>query len=61
GRKAAARDCGICEEVAVEPVKTQCCGALFCREHIDELVTSDFTLLKTRPSAQGGNINNQET
>ncbi|KAJ6492082.1 hypothetical protein C8R45DRAFT_1212922 [Mycena sanguinolenta] len=38
GRKAAANDCGICEEVAVEPVKTQCCGALFCRQHIDEWI-----------------------
>ncbi|KAJ7921098.1 hypothetical protein B0H13DRAFT_2267969 [Mycena leptocephala] len=36
GRRAAARDCGICEEVAVNPVRTQCCGALFCREHIDD-------------------------
>ncbi|KAJ6566756.1 hypothetical protein B0H19DRAFT_1138530 [Mycena capillaripes] len=36
GRRAAAKDCGICQEVAVEPVRTQCCGALFCREHIDD-------------------------
>ncbi|KAF7358840.1 RING-type domain-containing protein [Mycena sanguinolenta] len=45
GRKAAANDCGICEEVAVEPVKTQCCGALFCRQHIDEWIYA--------PSADG--------
>ncbi|KAF8192254.1 hypothetical protein K438DRAFT_864604 [Mycena galopus ATCC 62051] len=38
GRHAAERDCGICEEVAVAPVKTQCCGALFCRQHIDEWI-----------------------
>ncbi|KAJ7339835.1 hypothetical protein DFH08DRAFT_875595 [Mycena albidolilacea] len=36
-RKADARDCGICEEPAVSPVKTLCCGALFCRQHIDDV------------------------
>ncbi|KAJ7203156.1 hypothetical protein GGX14DRAFT_652713 [Mycena pura] len=35
GRREAMRDCGICEEVAVKPVRTQCCGALFCKEHIN--------------------------
>jgi hypothetical protein len=25
------------EEVAVNPVRTQCCGALFCRGHIDDV------------------------
>ncbi|KAF7354091.1 hypothetical protein MVEN_01096500 [Mycena venus] len=38
GRRAAARDCGICEEVAVAPVRTQCCGSLFCKQHIDEWI-----------------------
>ncbi|KAJ7804182.1 hypothetical protein B0H14DRAFT_1624718 [Mycena olivaceomarginata] len=37
-RKADARDCGICEEPAVSPVKTLCCGALFCRQHIDDWI-----------------------
>ncbi|KAK7036196.1 hypothetical protein R3P38DRAFT_3183987 [Favolaschia claudopus] len=37
-RRAAARDCGICEEVAIDPVKTQCCDALFCRQHIEEWI-----------------------
>ncbi|KAJ7113324.1 hypothetical protein C8R43DRAFT_1039916 [Mycena crocata] len=32
----ARRDCGICEEVASPPVRTLCCGALFCRAHIDD-------------------------
>ncbi|KAJ7263454.1 hypothetical protein C8J57DRAFT_1333540 [Mycena rebaudengoi] len=34
-RREALRDCGICEEPAVIPVRTQCCRALFCKEHID--------------------------
>ncbi|KAJ7738720.1 hypothetical protein B0H16DRAFT_89404 [Mycena metata] len=38
GRKAAARDCGICDESAVEPVRTLCCGALFCKQHIDDWI-----------------------
>ncbi|KAJ6516698.1 hypothetical protein C8R47DRAFT_1313084 [Mycena vitilis] len=38
GRKAAERDCGICAETAVSPVRTQCCGALFCRAHIDDWI-----------------------
>ncbi|KAJ7440205.1 hypothetical protein B0H11DRAFT_2099993 [Mycena galericulata] len=38
GRRAAERDCGICEEPATEPVRTQCCGALFCREHIHDWI-----------------------
>ncbi|KAJ7638145.1 hypothetical protein B0H17DRAFT_1187276 [Mycena rosella] len=38
GRQEAQRDCGICEEVAVEPVRTLCCGALFCKEHIDDWI-----------------------
>ncbi|CAK5262395.1 unnamed protein product [Mycena citricolor] len=36
GRLEALRDCGICEEVATEPLVTDCCGALFCREHIND-------------------------
>ncbi|KAJ7148319.1 hypothetical protein C8R46DRAFT_1128158 [Mycena filopes] len=37
GRQAAGRDCGICEEPAVAPIRTLCCGALFCRQHIDDV------------------------
>ncbi|KAJ7290043.1 hypothetical protein C8J57DRAFT_336167 [Mycena rebaudengoi] len=32
--KAAQRDCGICFELAVAPVRTLCCATLFCAEHI---------------------------
>ncbi|KAK7052548.1 hypothetical protein R3P38DRAFT_3172850 [Favolaschia claudopus] len=28
------RDCGICFELATNPVRTRCCGHLFCAEHI---------------------------
>ncbi|KAF7309306.1 RING-type domain-containing protein [Mycena indigotica] len=35
GRREALLDCGICDETAVDPVRTECCRALFCREHID--------------------------
>ncbi|KAJ6597956.1 hypothetical protein B0H10DRAFT_2231821 [Mycena sp. CBHHK59/15] len=35
-RAADARDCGICDEPASGGVRTACCGALFCREHIDD-------------------------
>ncbi|KAJ7032551.1 hypothetical protein C8F04DRAFT_654608 [Mycena alexandri] len=38
GRQAAARDCGICEEPAVAPVRTLCCSALFCKQHIDSWI-----------------------
>ncbi|KAJ7445059.1 hypothetical protein FB451DRAFT_1568198 [Mycena latifolia] len=33
--KEAERDCGICFELAVEPVRTLCCAHLFCAEHLD--------------------------
>ncbi|KAF7342649.1 hypothetical protein MSAN_02021900 [Mycena sanguinolenta] len=33
-RKEAERDCGICFEPAVSPVRTRCCAHLFCAEHI---------------------------
>ncbi|KAJ7028374.1 hypothetical protein C8F04DRAFT_67712 [Mycena alexandri] len=33
-RKEADRDCGICFELAVAPVRTLCCVHLFCAEHI---------------------------
>ncbi|KAJ6550188.1 hypothetical protein B0H19DRAFT_1160579 [Mycena capillaripes] len=39
-RRAAERDCGICAQVAVEPVRTQCCDALFCKDHIDQWLRS---------------------
>ncbi|KAJ7088078.1 hypothetical protein B0H15DRAFT_801126 [Mycena belliarum] len=32
--KDAERDCGICFERAVAPVRTRCCSHLFCAEHI---------------------------
>ncbi|KAJ7931009.1 hypothetical protein B0H13DRAFT_868963 [Mycena leptocephala] len=32
--KEAERDCGICFEVAVSPVRTLCCAHIFCAEHI---------------------------
>ncbi|KAJ6533291.1 hypothetical protein DFH09DRAFT_1406803 [Mycena vulgaris] len=32
--KEAERDCGICFELAVAPVRTLCCAHLFCAEHI---------------------------
>ncbi|KAJ6484654.1 hypothetical protein C8R45DRAFT_998919 [Mycena sanguinolenta] len=38
------RDCGICFELAVSPVRTLCCSHLFCAEHIMAL---------TRPRAPG--------
>ncbi|KAJ7729838.1 hypothetical protein DFH07DRAFT_849519 [Mycena maculata] len=38
GRRAARDDCGICAERAASPVRTQCCGALFCRAHIHDWV-----------------------
>ncbi|KAJ7065596.1 hypothetical protein C8F01DRAFT_1249174 [Mycena amicta] len=40
GRREAVRDCGICDQTAVVPVRTQCCGALFCKEHIDAWIYS---------------------
>ncbi|KAJ6483308.1 hypothetical protein C8R45DRAFT_300533 [Mycena sanguinolenta] len=33
-QKEAERDCGICFEPAVSPVRTRCCAHLFCAEHI---------------------------
>ncbi|KAJ7117193.1 hypothetical protein C8R43DRAFT_1037623 [Mycena crocata] len=39
-RREAQKDCGICEEVASPPVRTLCCGALFCRAHIDDWLTA---------------------
>ncbi|KAJ7731819.1 hypothetical protein DFH07DRAFT_1065671 [Mycena maculata] len=33
-QKEAERDCGICFERAVAPVRTPCCSHLFCAEHI---------------------------
>ncbi|KAJ7150755.1 hypothetical protein C8R46DRAFT_1124058 [Mycena filopes] len=33
-RKEAERDCGICFELAVAPVRTLCCSHLFCATHI---------------------------
>ncbi|KAJ7722225.1 hypothetical protein DFH07DRAFT_972022 [Mycena maculata] len=33
-QKEAERDCGICFERAVAPVRTPCCSYLFCAEHI---------------------------
>ncbi|KAJ7445058.1 hypothetical protein FB451DRAFT_69431 [Mycena latifolia] len=33
-KKEAERDCGICFELAVAPVRTLCCSHLFCAEHI---------------------------
>ncbi|KAJ7686030.1 hypothetical protein B0H17DRAFT_1072882 [Mycena rosella] len=35
-QKEAERDCGICFEFAVAPVRTLCCAHLFCAEHIAE-------------------------
>lgn len=29
-------DCGICFESAVRPVRTLCCGKVFCREHLTD-------------------------
>ncbi|KAF7296367.1 RING-type domain-containing protein [Mycena chlorophos] len=40
GRREAVRDCGICDEPAVSPVRTACCGALFCQEHIEAWIYS---------------------
>ncbi|KAJ7249116.1 hypothetical protein B0H12DRAFT_707227 [Mycena haematopus] len=33
-QKEAQRECGICFELAVSPVRTRCCAHLFCAEHI---------------------------
>ncbi|KAJ7247402.1 hypothetical protein B0H12DRAFT_743011 [Mycena haematopus] len=33
-QKEAERECGICFELAVSPVRTRCCAHLFCAEHI---------------------------
>ncbi|KAL0961163.1 hypothetical protein HGRIS_006135 [Hohenbuehelia grisea] len=35
-RESVDRDCGICFEIAVVPCRTQCCGKLFCLEHLSE-------------------------
>ncbi|KAJ7142325.1 hypothetical protein C8R44DRAFT_760502 [Mycena epipterygia] len=52
GRKEAQRDCGICEEVAVGPVRTECCGALFCRAHIDDVRPLLHNQISTFPSTR---------
>ncbi|KAJ7181348.1 hypothetical protein C8R43DRAFT_269845 [Mycena crocata] len=49
-RKEARRDCGICEEVASPPVRTLCCGALFCRAHISVCFLSNPM---TYPNSRG--------
>ncbi|KAJ7450155.1 hypothetical protein FB451DRAFT_1286288 [Mycena latifolia] len=40
GRAEAQRDCGICEGAAMDPVRTLCCGKVFCREHIEDWLYS---------------------
>ncbi|PPQ82011.1 hypothetical protein CVT25_014663 [Psilocybe cyanescens] len=30
------RDCGICFEYAVDPLRTYCCGKIFCKEHLED-------------------------
>ncbi|KAJ7627429.1 hypothetical protein FB45DRAFT_921352 [Roridomyces roridus] len=37
-RAAGEQDCGICEESASDALRTQCCGALFCRVHINDWI-----------------------
>ncbi|KAJ7617941.1 hypothetical protein FB45DRAFT_932982 [Roridomyces roridus] len=37
-RAAGEQDCGICEEPASDGLRTQCCGALFCRVHINDWI-----------------------
>ncbi|KAJ7676675.1 hypothetical protein DFH06DRAFT_612595 [Mycena polygramma] len=37
--KEAERECGICFELAVSPIRTLCCAHLFCAEHIASWLT----------------------
>ncbi|KAJ7084538.1 hypothetical protein B0H15DRAFT_385557 [Mycena belliarum] len=39
-RVEAQRECAICAEAAAVPTRVLCCGALFCREHIEQWIYS---------------------